>query len=555
MSFKALETWKCGQRISKRIRHEFWPGFVSSAVFSISSQPTRLFISFDTHINRPTMVITESTSVTAANKKRASQPIPRPSLHIRPHQSCAHLNPDIHNSSSSDIFQGMLIDRTFFGIVIVDGRCWRDQQLERMVYMREFFLSVSTRILAATLIIESTLKDQGSIPSQRLTTPAFSMKFWMRCRKMGFSYFSSCVRYLVPHPTNTYMNDTSVTKQVNHIKSRPNLLLWYSADEPDGTSDPLNATSLAQSLITSLDGSDGNGGAGYHPVSLVEREDNDFPLQAEAQTRRDGTGETRKEQSWIWLTRKINLKDGADENENEILRAEWCKSRAQMHRAEEELRYLEVEMERSLRFLDWQAKWWDNRQVRPNPRKVPQLEEGIKAYATKQAEIQRGLRENFLISLGAFAAVVISLVKHLELVDISKLQAVRITAKADSISALVSKLEEASGPIIHMFPYELSAFGACKHTIAILETMFHKCVCPINPPNATEQAEPVTPDNKAFCYACFDIHPTNPQILVSILKDHVNDTPSTIVWDVEIPDRIKEEGEVEVEEDECFGFT
>ncbi|KAE9403518.1 hypothetical protein BT96DRAFT_1080167 [Gymnopus androsaceus JB14] len=50
-----------------------------------------------------------------------------------------------------------------------------------------------------------------------------------------------------------------------------------------------------------------------------EQEDNCFPLQVEDQTRRDGTGETRKEQSWIWLTREINLRDGADENKNEIL--------------------------------------------------------------------------------------------------------------------------------------------------------------------------------------------------------------------------------------------
>ncbi|KAJ7668688.1 hypothetical protein DFH06DRAFT_1039176 [Mycena polygramma] len=67
----------------------------------------------------------------------------------------------------------------------------------------------------------------------------------------------------------TYMNDTSVTEQVNLLKARPNLLLWYTADEPDGTSDPLNATLLSANLINSLDGGDGLGGAGYHPVSLV----------------------------------------------------------------------------------------------------------------------------------------------------------------------------------------------------------------------------------------------------------------------------------------------
>jgi len=65
------------------------------------------------------------------------------------------------------------------------------------------------------------------------------------------------------------MNSTSVTEQVNRIKSRPNLLLWYTADEPDGTSDPLDATLNSYNLVTSLDGGDGKGGIGYHPVSLV----------------------------------------------------------------------------------------------------------------------------------------------------------------------------------------------------------------------------------------------------------------------------------------------
>jgi len=45
------------------------------------------------------------------------------------------------------------------------------------------------------------------------------------------------------------------------MKNRTNLLLWYTADEPDGTEDALNATSLARDVIYSVDG--------YHPVSLV----------------------------------------------------------------------------------------------------------------------------------------------------------------------------------------------------------------------------------------------------------------------------------------------
>ena len=67
--------------------------------------------------------------------------------------------------------------------------------------------------------------------------------------------------YLMYDMRFTYMNSTSVAEQVNAIKSRPNLLLWYTGDEPDGTSDPLNATTITYDLIYSLDG--------YHPVSLV----------------------------------------------------------------------------------------------------------------------------------------------------------------------------------------------------------------------------------------------------------------------------------------------
>jgi hypothetical protein len=67
----------------------------------------------------------------------------------------------------------------------------------------------------------------------------------------------------------SYMNASALTTQINYIKHRPNLLVWYTADEPDGPSDPLDATLKASNLITSLDGGDGNGGAGYHPISLV----------------------------------------------------------------------------------------------------------------------------------------------------------------------------------------------------------------------------------------------------------------------------------------------
>ncbi|KAJ3558919.1 hypothetical protein NM688_g643 [Phlebia brevispora] len=67
--------------------------------------------------------------------------------------------------------------------------------------------------------------------------------------------------YLMYDMRWTYMNATAVEEEVNRIKNKPNLLLWYTGDEPDGSSDPLNATVLAYNQIYDLDG--------YHPVSLV----------------------------------------------------------------------------------------------------------------------------------------------------------------------------------------------------------------------------------------------------------------------------------------------
>lgn len=58
-----------------------------------------------------------------------------------------------------------------------------------------------------------------------------------------------------------YTNTSSLLAQVNSIKSRKNLLLWYTADEPDGSSDAQNATRIDYEATNAADG--------YHPVSLV----------------------------------------------------------------------------------------------------------------------------------------------------------------------------------------------------------------------------------------------------------------------------------------------
>ncbi|KAH9969446.1 hypothetical protein BGW80DRAFT_1229704 [Lactifluus volemus] len=58
-----------------------------------------------------------------------------------------------------------------------------------------------------------------------------------------------------------YMNSTAVTEQVMSLRNRSNLLLYYTADEPDGSEDPHSAPAAAAALIKSLDP--------YRPSSVV----------------------------------------------------------------------------------------------------------------------------------------------------------------------------------------------------------------------------------------------------------------------------------------------
>ena len=67
--------------------------------------------------------------------------------------------------------------------------------------------------------------------------------------------------YLMYDMRWTYQNPELIASQVNRLKTRKSILLWYTADEPDGSADPLNATSVAYNQIKQLDP--------YHPTSLV----------------------------------------------------------------------------------------------------------------------------------------------------------------------------------------------------------------------------------------------------------------------------------------------
>ncbi|KAL0578036.1 hypothetical protein V5O48_003941 [Marasmius crinis-equi] len=108
-----------------------------------------------------------------------------------------------------------------------------------------------------------------------------------------------------------------------------------------------------------------------------------------------GTGDTRKSLLWIWTHRglNINLEDGADDH-NELLRAEWCRSRARARRALEEVKLVREEMRRTLEYLSWAANTWES-SGNVELAEEKGLTEGRVAYAVEQAGIQRELRMKF----------------------------------------------------------------------------------------------------------------------------------------------------------------
>ena len=67
--------------------------------------------------------------------------------------------------------------------------------------------------------------------------------------------------YVMYDMRHTYLNTSSIAWQLPRLQHHPSLLLYYTGDEPDGWTDPLNGTALAYNAIRDIDP--------YHPVSLV----------------------------------------------------------------------------------------------------------------------------------------------------------------------------------------------------------------------------------------------------------------------------------------------
>ncbi|KAJ6448514.1 hypothetical protein C8R47DRAFT_933397, partial [Mycena vitilis] len=89
--------------------------------------------------------------------------------------------------------------------------------------------------------------------------------------------------------------------------------------------------------------------------------------------------------SWIWSAR--GALDEQEKDLHESLRVEWSRAKARKTRWEEEVSLLREEMRRVLRYLDWQAAFWQKLADVPIDRddvSAP-TQSGKAAYAAKQA--------------------------------------------------------------------------------------------------------------------------------------------------------------------------
>jgi hypothetical protein len=121
----------------------------------------------------------------------------------------------------------------------------------------------------------------------------------------------------------------------------------------------------------------------------------EFSLFNEVRAKRDGTGETRRTLSWIWTTKPPDLSSEAGDENDDILRTEWAKSRARTNRCKEEVMLLKEEMRRVGEFLNWKVRWWRDREEWRKDADGALLE-GLRGYGRKQSILQKSLADEFL---------------------------------------------------------------------------------------------------------------------------------------------------------------
>ncbi|KAJ7234341.1 hypothetical protein C8J57DRAFT_1531743 [Mycena rebaudengoi] len=111
-----------------------------------------------------------------------------------------------------------------------------------------------------------------------------------------------------------------------------------------------------------------------------------------ARAPRNAPGTSKRVMSWIWTAPGVF--DDAEKHLHASVRVEWARAQARKHRWVEEVMLLREEMRRVLRYLTWQADWWDGR-AGLRTAVDDALRSGLAGYAAKEARWHRRLRDYF----------------------------------------------------------------------------------------------------------------------------------------------------------------
>ncbi|KAJ7280544.1 hypothetical protein C8J57DRAFT_1563340 [Mycena rebaudengoi] len=111
-----------------------------------------------------------------------------------------------------------------------------------------------------------------------------------------------------------------------------------------------------------------------------------------ARAPRNEPGTSKRTMSWIW-TAPGALED-TEKHLHASVQVEWSRAQARMRRWVEEVQLLREEMRRVLRYLSWEASWWEA-QGGMRTDVDAAMRSGLVGYATKQALWRRRLGEFF----------------------------------------------------------------------------------------------------------------------------------------------------------------
>jgi hypothetical protein len=153
-----------------------------------------------------------------------------------------------------------------------------------------------------------------------------------------------------------------------------------------------------------------------HEISI---EDPDHPFGADGRELskkkraniEKGLGQGKKVVSWIWTTAQsivggsdavlhegklfaLTCDQSAEVQSSTAVMVEWAKARARRLRWWEEVHLLKEEMRRVRQSLEWKALWWEERQVGWEGLDDAGRD-GVRAYAVRQANLQRALHARF----------------------------------------------------------------------------------------------------------------------------------------------------------------